>query len=548
MRRLTVEQYRNVIGDILGDEIVVPTSLEPDSRVEHLFALGSTTTSVSPRGVEQYEEAAFNIAAQAMELEAVRERILPCDPSGTDDLECVETFVRRVGRRLWRRPLTTMETEELVGLHAEAVPVTGDFHGALQYPLAAMLQSPAFLYRVEVGSSIDPADPESWRMFTGWEMAERLSFFLWNSAPDDALLDAAGRGDLEDDAALAFEVDRMLDDERARRGIRAFFDEMLQLDLLDHLNKDPTVFGHYSPEVGPAAREETLRLIEHLVFEVDSDYRELFTTRTTFIDRKLASIYAVPAPTREGFGMYEYPEDSPRQGILGHLSILAPHANESSTSATKRGAFLRETLLCGTIPEPPADVNTTIPSPSPTSLTLRDRVGVHLEDPFCAGCHQLMDPLGLALENFDALGRYQEDQTAVLTLSEENAEDILAQGGSCSPMEVGEDEEPVMLCELEVDVDTSGELDGESFDDALELGRLMARSPQAPLCLTRTMYRYATGHIERVGEEEPLKDLNEAFAEDGYRVLSLIREIVLHPAFRMATPPRTDEPLEEEGE
>ena len=190
-------------------------------------------------------------------------------------------------------------------------------------------------------------------------------------------------------------------------GARAFFTDMWTLYQLDDITKDPTVFTHMSPEVGASAREETLRgVVENVVYE-DGDYRDLFTTTRTFLDRKLASIYNVRAPVREGFGEAFLDEDGHRRGVLGHVSFLALQSHAVNSSATLRGKFVREVLLCQYIPPPPSDVDTSIPEASADAVTLRERVAVHLEDEFCASCHQLVDPIGLGLEQFDGLGHFR---------------------------------------------------------------------------------------------------------------------------------------------
>jgi hypothetical protein len=495
MRRLTQEQYLNVVHDLFGEDVVLPTNLEPDVRVDGSLQIGAHVSGISPRGVDQYQSAAEAIATQAVAPER-RGRWLPCEPSGTVDHGCVERALRPLGRRAWRRPLSSVELQGLVALADRAASTLGDFHEGLVYALSAMLQSPHFLFRVEVGAE----DPDGVRRHTDWELAERLAFFLWNTGPDDALLDAAGRGELSTPHLFPTHVDRMLADPRAKQGMRAFFTDMLELDELDGLEKDSTVFEHFTADVGPAAREETLRLLEHLVFERDADYREVMTTRTTFLDRKLASIYGVPAPSREGFARYDFPEGSPRVGLLGHVSVLAAQSHASSTSPTLRGIFLRRNLLCGSIPPPPVDVDTSIPEPIPGAVTLRQRVARHLEDSSCAGCHRLMDPLGLGLENFDALGRFR---------TEESGETI----------------------------DASGDVNGVPFADAEELAHTIAASPDFTRCVTRTAYRYATGHKELPGEAVVLESIGETFANEGFRVLALLRAIALSDGFQRVGPP-----------
>ena len=255
-----------------------------------------------------------------------------------------------------------------------------------------------------------------------------------------------------------------------------------------------------SPEVGPSAREETLLGLERLVFEIDGDFRDILTTRETFLNRRLAAIYDVPAPVREGFGLTELPEDGLRMGLLGQVSFLAPNAHATSSSATLRGKFIREVLLCAAIPPPPANANTALPEPSGTALTLRDRSEEHMQSGSCRGCHQLMDPMGLSLENFDGIGRYRTTDHGVL-------------------------------------IDASGELNGVAFADAEELGYLLHDHPDVPRCLVRTMYRYATGRLEASGETQALRQLTDAFTADGYRVKDLMREVALHRSFRHAVAP-----------
>ena len=272
---------------------------------------------------------------------------------------------------------------------------------------------------------------------------------------------------------------------------------MLNLHDLDDLTKDPTIFTHMSPEVGSSAREETLLGLLDNVLTEDGDYRDVFTTTKTFLDRKMASIYSVRAPAREGFAPTVLDDAGGRRGLLGQTSFLALNSHPVSTSATLRGQFVREVLLCQYIPPPPSDVDTSIPEPSATARTLRERVAVHLEDAFCASCHQLTDPIGLGLEQFDGLGHFR--------VREEGAE-----------------------------IDPSGELDGESFSDAWELSDRIANHPALTGCFTRTFMAYASGHSVTDGEEEAVDYLNEGFQYMDHSVQFLIRDLVMSSAFRLA--------------
>jgi hypothetical protein len=491
LRRLTTAQYANAIHDLFGDDVVIPAQLEPDVNLEGFFAIGAAVTSISPRGVEQYEEAAFAIAEQITEPGFSD---FACDPSDSTDPACATEILDGFARLAWSRPVTAAESDVLSGLANDAADVLGDFHLGLQYGIAAILQSPHFLYRDELG---EPAD-EGHR-YTSFEIASRLSFLFWNTLPDEELLRAAEADELLTDEGIATQADRLLNSPRAKEGLRAFLTEMFVLHRLDSLSKDPTVFVHMSDEVGPSAREETLLGFEHLVFTEDDDVRNILTTQRAFLNRKLAAIYNVPAPAREGFGETILEPDDSRRGLLGQASVLALHSHPINNSPTLRGKFIRTVLLCHTIPPPPADVDTSIPEPSGEAPTLRDRVQEHLADPSCAACHQFTDPIGLAMENFDALGRFR---------LQDNGHDI----------------------------DPSGDLDGEEFGGFVGLANVLHEHPDFTDCFSRQVFRYATGHRRDIGENDALEVLASDFDAGGFSVQQLMLDLAWNPVFRQTAP------------
>lgn len=490
LRRLTVEQYHNSVGDVLGPGLVLPSSLEPDVALDGLFSVGASQTTISARGVEQYEAAAFSLAEQALDRADLRATLVPCVPAGVRDDGCAAQALEPLGLAAWRRPLSAEELAGLVEVAGTASEVLGDFDAGLEFGVAYLLQSPWFLYRVELGE-----EAEGGRVLTDWELATRLSYFLWNTTPDQELLQAAAAGDLSTEAGLEAQVARLLASDRARVGVRSFFTEMLQLWALDTLTKDPNVFVYMSPELGPSAREETLLGIDWLVFEEDADLRSLLTTTRTFLDRTLAMIYAVPAPARDGFGEAWLPEDGPRRGLLGQVSFLALQAHAVSTSATKRGIFVREVLLCETVPPPPADVNTSLPEPDANAATLRERIAVHLEVESCAGCHLLTDPIGLGLEQFDGLGLFRTTESGAT-------------------------------------IDPSGDLDGVPFADASALAGVLHDDPRFASCLADTVYSYAVGASVDSATRDSAVWLAQAFAEQGHSWQSLLRTVAMSRAFR----------------
>ena len=485
LKRLTQEQYRNSVDDLFGEGLVLP-SLEPDIEIDGLIAIGSASTTISPYGVEQYEAASFDIAEQVLADDARRSTALVCEPASVDDTACIDEAIADLGWRVWRRPLTDEEVLRHADLVVEAGTTLEDLDAGLTFGVAAMLQSPNFLYRVELG------DGEA---YSNDEMATRLSYFLWNTTPDDELLRAAADGELTDDELLADQVDRMLADDRARQGVRNLFSELWSLHDLEDLSKDPYVFPHMTDEVGPSAKEETLAGVEYLTFETDEPYCDLFTTRRTFVDRTLAAIYEIPAPEREGFGMTELPADGQRAGLFGQVSFLATQAHPVSTSVTRRGIFVRTDVLCHTIPPPPAGVDTSIPEPDEDAATMRDRVARHLEDPACASCHEITDPVGLALENFDGIGRWRTTDNGAT-------------------------------------IDASGDIDGATFDDAEGLGEVVAAHADLGPCLTERVFSYANGQAVVPASTDLVGWHAEGFDIDDQDVLGLLRDVALGPGFR----------------
>jgi hypothetical protein len=488
-RKLTDGQFGNVIHDLFGDDVVVPTGIEPNTRLSGSVAMGTAVAALSPRGVEKYEEASFSIAAQVLDPARAGEVVTCADSAGPND-DCARAFVRDWGRRLWRRPLSTEELDRFVTIAGDAAGALGNFLDGLEFALAGLIQSPDLLMRPEPGE-----DAEGGRRYTAYEMASRLSFLLWDSAPDDALLDAAEQGLLLEPEGLKAEVERMVGDSRVRRGLRAWVEDWAHLDKLDHLVKDPTVFIYMNADLPVAAREETLRFMEDLVIDRDADLRDMLTTRNTFADRTLAAVYGVRASAREGFGPVELPADGPRLGLLGQVSYLATHAHPTSTSATQRGLFVRESLLCERTPPPPAGVSTQIPEATEDAPTRRERVDIHLTNPACATCHKAMDPIGLALENFDGVGAWRDTENGA-------------------------------------QIDASGDLDGVPFADGEGLANAIRDHEHFVPCMVRQVARQALGINPDEGQDEALNALTEQFRKDSYSVKALWLQLALDPLFR----------------
>jgi hypothetical protein len=494
LRKLTVEQYENSVRDLLGAEVQLPAELqlEPDAAQNGFYAVAASNATLSPAATEKLESAAYALAAQALSVEH-RAELVSCTPAATSDKACAEKFLAGFGRRAFRRPLTAAELTRFVKLADDAATTLGDFYQGLEFAVAGVLQSPSFLFRVELGEP-DPADTTRLR-YNGYELATRLSYGLWNTTPDDALLAAAERGEL-DAAGLAKQADRLLADKRSARAFDNFHSERLGLAELSSLNKDGSLLGEIGDDLRSALREDVLRTFAELSKSPGQDFLAVFDTRVAYINKPLAALYAQTMDDN-ALQRVELPADAKRLGFIGKPAFLALNAHNLETSPTLRGKYIRERVLCQAIPAPPANVVPVLGEPDPNAPTMRDRLRVHATDAACAGCHTLMDPLGLALEHFDAVGRYRErDHGHAL--------------------------------------DTRGDLDGTAFDGAVELAKLLREDPRTAECLVRQAYRYTLGHVESTGEEPQVTKLVAAFEDSGHDLIALFRSLSSSDAFRYA--------------
>jgi Protein of unknown function (DUF1588)/Protein of unknown function (DUF1592)/Protein of unknown function (DUF1595)/Protein of unknown function (DUF1585) len=488
LRPLTLSQYQDTLTDLLG-ELSLPVVQAETSSV------AASLSGFSPLLVEQFETAALAAAEQAFTPER-RGALVGCSPGTSADDVCVRQFLGKFGRRAFRRALEMPELEAYAALSAGAAAALGDAYAGLQAAVAAFLESPHFLYRVELGEP----EPAAGFRYTSREMAARLAYLLWNASPDDDLLGAGERGDLVSDAGLSTALERALGDARSHRGVSRWLSDWLELDGLSTLQKDAVALPLMSDTLGAAFRTEITLKSEDLVFGRGADARELFTSQTTFVNAELARLYGLPAPAGSGFAAASLPADGPRAGLLGWGGILALHAKPKKTFPTSRGKFIRMALLCQTIPPPPPNVNTSLDlAAAGEVLTARQRLEHHRQNPACAGCHALTDPLGLALEHFDALGGYRADEDGL-------------------------------------PIDTNGDLDGASFQDARSLGARLAERPETMGCLVRQLFRFGAGHVETVGEATAMTALEAGFVASGYRIKEALRQVVLSPAFRKASP------------
>ncbi|MEQ8207779.1 MAG: DUF1592 domain-containing protein [Woeseia sp.] len=488
-RLVTTEQYQNSLAYIFGPSVDVRVQFAPPQRTEGLVANGAANAGLSETQVEQFQRAASGVAEQVVD-DNHREYLLPCQPADAKsaDNDCASAFLSKVGRLLYRRTLHDEELARYVDVAGTAADRLEDFYEGVAMALEGMLINAEVLFVVERAES-DPQNPDKMRL-DAHSFASRLSYFLWNASPDDELLTMAETGLLDTYEGRTQAVDRLLASSRLEDGMRAFFADMLQFQG-GSLSKDPTIYPQFTSVTAAAAREQTLRTMVDFLIERDNDYRDLFTSRTTFITPALAPLYDVAAAP--GWTSYTFPEDSPRVGLLSQISFLAQHSHPGRSSPTLRGIGLREVFFCQEVPAPPPGVNfAEVINPAKGYPTQRDRVAVHVENPSCAGCHRIMDPPGLALENFDGSGRFRTTENGVA-------------------------------------IDPSGQLDGVEFQDVSGLYQAVRNNEALPTCFANRLYSYGSGGPM---ENRSLLDfLVEAFSEDGYRVPELLRTIATSNAF-----------------
>lgn len=485
--RLTSEQYRNALLDVFGDPLP-PTPVEADTNPYLFTNIGATTTTISETGVQQYTDNAFYIVDNVIPRR-LRD-MFGCYPESVGDA-CIIMSIEQFGRRLYRRPLTGEERNRwlvVANVLADGDPIHG-----LRLAMAGMMQSPSFLYRVELGV---PSDNPGWSRYDDWEMATRLSILFWNTIPDDELLEAAQRGELSTPEGVREQALRLLEHERARPAVQSFFAQYLDLGRIDDIERDNIRYPQWNESMAESMRHEVELLVDDLVFGRDADVRELFSTQRTFVNAPLANVYGIEAPgaTNTEFVLATLPPE--RAGVLTMGAFLAMNAHQTETSPTLRGKYLRERVLCQSVPAPPDDVNLDLSAQPGMPATLRERLDEHRENPQCAGCHAFIDPPGFLFESFDSIGRFRTEEP----------------GGP---------------------VDTTGELDGIPLNGARDLAEVLRDDERVAACLVRQLFRHASGRLETQSEARSLRSVEEAFAASGYRFQELLLELATSDAFRL---------------
>lgn len=458
------------------------TALPEDNAIQLAFSVPGSVSDVEVKRFMDLAESAIAALGTSSPGAAF-------DCAGADDAACARAFITSFGKRAFRRPADPAEVDDLFALYTKLrtdPDMAYDFKGALGVLVEAILQSPGFLYRWERGLRAPLVDGALVK-FDDYEIASRLSYFLWNSMPDEALLAAAEAGQLSTPEQITAQAQRLLADPRADDTFGDFIAQWLELGDLTHLGKDKNAFPDYSPALAQSMVNETVAFTRDVLRSSTPTFTSLLTAKHTFVDAPLAKYYGVMP---DGSGRADL-SSVPRLGLLTQASLLAAKGNSYRTSPVRRGKFILNRLLCTVIPPPPPDVVPDLPPPDP-NLTLRQQTAAHATVPACRSCHIKMDAFGFAFEFFDGAGKYRDRE-------------------GTNP----------------IDATGSVELDNQqvSFANASELSALLASSPSAQSCFAQQWLRYAIDRFEQPADTAATDYLTSGYRQNALDTRALIVDI-----------------------
>ncbi len=488
MARLTRDEYARAVRDLF--EVTVDVSTLPGDERLGPFSV-NLRNSVTTPAVVAYRKTAESVAA-AVELP----ELLPC--SDSDD--CARTFIETAGRRAYRRPLSTQESGRLFAVFEEGRDST-DFEYGTRLAIQAILQNPNFLYRLELGDG-EPGSDEALEL-TEYEVATRLSFLLWGTIPDEALLRAAEDGALETADGRYEQARQMLADPRAREGVGRIYGQMFGAQGASTLERDPTLFSGFTAAVARDMEREVESIAAELVLDESATLATLLTSRRSRVTPELAAFYGVELPPgatpgADGLFAVELPQGE-RGGLLTRAGVMANLSHETQTAPIKRANFVFEAIACIETPNPPSDVDDSPPAIDPDA-TGRELLDQKTADAACQGCHSFLNPVAFSFEHYDASGAYRTQ-------------------------------------EGNLPVDASGELVGldvsGSFSGAVELSELLADSDNVRGCVVGKHASLALLRDMQESEEDAcmVEELTASFEESGGDLRALLLALVARDSF-----------------
>ncbi|WP_176736567.1 DUF1592 domain-containing protein [Oligoflexus tunisiensis] len=480
LRLLTRDEYNRSIKDVfrLGGDY--RGSLPVEQKVLG-FSNNAQYALVSSDHAAAYDKTAKELAQQIVATEW--SRLVKCQVN--EGAACAETFIRTYGPRIWRRPLTEDDVKALLRVHQVGADIS--MTAAMELVVRGLVSSPHFLYRSETGQD---------GTLNAYERASALSYFFWGTTPDEELMQLAASGALMQEETLLAQARRLLQDDRAKEGMKAFSNAWLNYSAVLSVSKDATVYPNFDGIRASLARE-TEDFFDYLVRKKQADFPELLTADYSLGDQRLADFYRAQLTTEGDQQKLTFP-DQPRLGILGHGSILASLAYATETGPIQRGKFVREHLLCDILMPPPPDLMIMVPAPK-EGATTRERFAAHTAAAACRGCHIKIDGVGFSMEDFDAVGLYR---------TIDNGKPVDASGQVFA-------------------------LDGKNVDinGARELSQALATSPRAKQCFVVQTWRMAQGRLESADDVCAIRQLASTFVQQDMSMAELLVQLITDPSY-----------------
>ncbi len=494
LHRLNRAEYNNTVRDLLGTTQKPADDFPIDDRGSGFDNIADLLT-VAPLHLSSYNGAAKALLSEAFQTPAQRSLIVTCDVTTQGDV-CAREVIQGFAYRAWRRPPTDQELTKLVAVLGAARAQGQDYDQGLQLALRAVLLSPHFTFRVELDP--DPTSPTP-HPLSGYELAARLSYFLWSSTPDAALMSAAAAGALVTPQTVRDQATRLLQDPRASALVENFAGQWLHLRAIETLQPDPAKFPNVDASLLAAMQSESELMFREIAFQ-GAPLNQLLTASHTYLNDRLASHYGLPAVGSTEMVRVDLTGNPQRGGLLSQGGFLTLTSYPERTSPVKRGKWVLDELLCAVVPAPPPNVDlAAVSMAAEQGLTQRQALELHRQDPVCNSCHELMDPIGFGLENYDAIGAYRS-------------------------MDAG------------APIDAVGELPtGETFSGAKELASLIGNSPELARCAATKLYTYALGRGPVTDAQHldgpTLTGIVDGFVQSGYSWSDLVLRIVTSPTF-----------------
>jgi hypothetical protein len=480
MHRLNVTEYNNTMRDLMGTQLKLPANFPPDLTA-YSFDNVAAALTLTDASLAYYSETGKQIATEALGPER-RSRLFDCDVAATKEA-CVSGMLTKFLPKAWRRPTEAGDVDALVKLFTDNKAAAATDDEALTRVLQAVLMSSEFLFRIERNSGVAAV-----RELNGYEIASRLSYFLWSSMPDAELTAAAASGGLRGADGIAAQVTRMLADPKAAAFAENFGSQWLPVRALEEVVPDANAYPQFDEPLRAAMRAETMRFFLDIAGGSRS-LKELLTTSSGYVNDRLAEHYGLGAigSTEPVFKALK----PGRGGLLTQGTFLTVNSYPQESNPVRRGKWIVANLLCQEPPPPPPDVKQE--PPPQDGVSRKQRLAAHRTDPICASCHTLMDPLGLALEQYDGIGQFRTVDSNVV-------------------------------------IDPSGQLpDGTTFSDAVSLEQALADNPAIPSCVAQHVFTYALGRAPRASssfDATIVAQISKSFTDSGQLFPKLVRSMI----------------------